>query len=442
MASSQLLDSLIEAGLSSASAVEIGARMDYMGYARSRRLGNMLTKGFQGRLNTQATGGNPHTTHIQFALESHYDAVRIIIPNSVTSAITGVTARVSAGGAAGAAGSSTAIAPSDGAWPNVTWAGASSVTLPAGVSIDDASWTVSDWVTVNSLDRTDGGTLPLLHVRVYIPGANANRPSWAASGLTAWETEATVAGRIVRPRTQAVDGVTTLGNFTTGGSVSNYQCVPVYVQYASRVDGITVMVVGDSIDEGAGATSQRGANFLAQAAVSTMSAPVEFCVAAIGGSNSTAWRARLEALIDKVKPDYVLFPGFEVNDTATPMTTANIKMMRGNIERARSIVASNGAVPIIRTGIPANATGTFAKAWGSSDSMRQMLNAERRGTVKYLLADYDNALAGAVNGSGQIEFGAGYTTDALHPNDAGHERISTAVLSPLLRQLQAVNGLI
>lgn len=152
--------------------------------AASRRLGNILTRGFSGSLSTQATGGNPHTTHIQMALEAHFDAVRIIIPNSVTSAISGVTAKFTAAGAAASAGASGAIAPADGAWKTVTWGGSSSVTLAAGASANAPSWTVSDWIVARSFERTDGGVQPLLLARVHVPGANANRPAWAqASSL-------------------------------------------------------------------------------------------------------------------------------------------------------------------------------------------------------------------------------------------------------------------
>lgn len=413
------------------------------------RLGCMLTKGFLGQFST-AVNGADHTTAIQFGLEAHFDAVRIIIPNSVTATITGVKARVSAAGAAGASNSSTAVAPSDGSWPNITWAGSSSVTLPAGTSGDDPSWTVSDWVTVNSLDRTDGGTQPLLHVRIFIPAANANRPAWIGSALassyanlaTIWAEEAQCAGRLVRCRTQAVNGVDTLGNLTIGGSASDYLCVPVIVQYASRVNGITVMVAGDSIDEKAGGNGRRGWQDIAQAAVSTTSAPVEFCTVAIGGSNSTTWRTRAEKVIAAVQPDYCMFPGFEVNDTATPMTAANIKTMRGNIERMRAISIENMAVPIMRTGIPSTATGGSGKNWDSSDSLRIALNNERRALRGALVCDFDASLAGTADADGQIQFANGLSDDGLHPNDAGHQRLATERVVPLLNSLLSANGLL
>jgi hypothetical protein len=426
-----------DGGLTAAQVQAVQARK-----AASRRLGNILTRGFSGSLSTQATGGIPHTTHIQMALEAHFDAVRIIIPNSVTSAISGVTSKFTAAGAASTAGTSGAIAPADGAWKTVTWGGSSSVTLAAGTSANAPSWTVSDWIAARSFERTDGGVQPLLLVRVHVPGTNANRPAWAQASLTAWETEASVAGRIFRPRTQAVDGVSTLGDFKIGGSVSEYTCVPFFVQYASRQLGITVMVIGDSIDDGAGASSRRGWQYLAQAEVSTVGAPVEVVSAAIGGANSAAWRSRVAAAVAAVQPDYVILPWFEVNDTNVPMTSSHIQAMAGSIGAALSDIREAGAVPILRTGIPVNATGTFAKAFGSSDSLRRDRNSELlAGFPAELIMDADSSVAGEDDGNGQIEFAAGLTTDALHPNDSGHAAIAEQVAAPLFSKLLVANEL-
>ncbi len=46
-----------------------------------------------------------------------------------------------------------------------------------------------------------------------------------------------------------------------------------------------------------------------------------------------------------------------------------------------------------------------------------------------MIADFDKVLAGADDGSGQIQPRAGNSNDAIHPNDAGN-----ALLSPVLQQ--------
>jgi hypothetical protein len=411
---------------------------------KSRRLSNVLTCGFLGRFSTAATSGNPHTSSLQFALEADFDAVRIIIPNSVTSDVTGVKATISAGTQAGANGSATAIDPtasSGGVWTPVTFAGSSTVTLPAGTSVDAVSWTASDWMRCSSLPRADGGTQPLLWVRLLIPGANANRPAWYFGGITDWETEATVAGRIRRFRSQAnTDGVTagSEGNFTTS-SISNFNCTPCYVQYLSRKTGVTVMIPGDSIMEGTGAVSQRGWQFTGRDAVSTPNAPVELCTVAIAGSNSTTWRTRLAALINTVNPDYVTVPAYEVNDQATPMAGTGQSISRSNAQQAVKLASDNGAVPISITGCPSNEA---AKALGAGDSLRRSINADVRALPSgRAWMDFDALLAGSAVASGQVEFIPAYTTDGLHPNTVGHGVLGASAFAPALRNILAANGM-
>lgn len=320
------------------------------GYEKSRRLGNVLTCGFLGRFTTAATSGNPHTSQMQFGLEAHFDAVRLIIPNSVGASITGVQAIISAAAQAGANASAAALDPTSvgGSWSTVTFGGSSTVTLAAGTSLDAVSWTVSDWIRCSSLPRSDGGTQPLLTVRILIPGANANRPGWYFGSLTNWETEALVNGRIRRFRSQAnTDGVNTPANFT-GSSISNYNCTPVYVQYLSRKTGLTVMVVGDSIFEGSGVASRRGWQFIGRDLVSTTELPIELCTVSIAGANSATWLARLASIIGTVNPDYVVVPAYEVSDQATPMDGTGQAISRFNAQQAVKAVTDALAIQIGR----------------------------------------------------------------------------------------------
>lgn len=410
---------------------------------QAKKLSNVLTKSFIGRYTTVANGAD-HTTSIQMALESPYDAVRFIIPNSVTSSIANCKMKITTGGAAGTAGTYGAQAPSDGSWKSVLVGGSATFTLAAGTSVDVPSFTVTDWYDLSSATRTDGGTLPLLWARILIPAAAANRPAYNYASFTKWETESEVAGRIFRCRTQAVNGVDTLGNFTTAGSASDYQCVPIIVQYRTRVNGVTVMVAGDSIYEKAGSTSRYGWQDISQAAVSTPSRPVEIATMAIGGSNSTTMAARINACLSVINPDFCILPGYEVNDMSAPMTQAEINLNERNVETSLGYLRAADVVPSIATGLPTNpvadGTGTdFPKDYGSSDALRRARNERIRAMRGVYVLDFDAVLAGATDGDGQVSFATGTTDDALHPNNTGHDLLADECVIPFLRGLAAVN---
>lgn len=396
-----------------------GGRINIDKY-RLKNPGRILTKGFMGKFNTVANGAD-HTTLIQTVLESDFDAVRLIIPNAVNAQVTGVRAKVGVGGVLGAAESGSVVAAAGGIWSgNILVSGSSSFNLAAGTSGDAPSWTITDWMNLPSMARTDGGTLPILIVRLFIPAANANRSAYNYADLNLWTTESSVNGRVWRPRTQNVDGVTTLGNFTLAGSVANYGCHPVLIQYASRKTGATVLVIGDSLYEGADASSRHGWQFLASEAASTINFPIEICTLSIGGANSTTWRTRLTAAISSIKPDIVVMPGFEINDTSTPMTDTQIRTMRGNIAIALAACRENNATPIVGTGIPRNPTGTYGVDFGATDSLRRDLNEYWRAADDVIIVDFDTVMAGETDVDGQTLIADGLTDDALHPNNSGH----------------------
>ena len=420
-----------------AAVVEAGSKL------LSKKLSNVLTKSFIGRYTTVVNGAD-HTTSFQMALESPYDAVRFIIPNSVTSSIANCKMKITTGGAAGTAGTSGAQAPSDGSWKSVLVGGSATFTLAAGTSVDVPSFTTTDWYDLSSLDRTDGGTLPLLWARIYIPAAAANRPAFNYASLTKWETESEVAGRIFRCRTQAVDGVTTLGNFTLGGSASDYQCVPIIVQYRTRVGGVTVMIVGDSIYEKAGSTSRYGWQDIAQAAVSTPAKPIEFATMAIGGANSTTMAARVNACVSVINPDICIVPGYEVNDMSEPMTQAGINLNERNVETTLGYLRAADVVPVLATGLPTNPTADgigsdFPKDYGSSDALRRAMNDRIRAKRGIYVLDFDATLAGVTDGDGQVLYLAGTTDDALHPNNTGHTLLADTDVTPMLQSVLVAN---
>ena len=385
----------------------------------SRNPGSSLVRGFLGNCKSVANGAE-HTTAIQFALESRARAIRFHVLNPIASAITGCSMKFTFGGAASAAGSSGARAPADGAWKSALVGAASTFQLGEGVDENDVSVTSTDIYDLSTVARTDTGMLPLGWVRFRVPAANANRPAWEYSGLTRWEDEAQCDGRIFRCLTQAVDGVTTLGNFN-GSSVSNYECVPIIIETFTDVPTLNIAVFGNSIFEKAGSTGRLGWQDVVKHRISSMAKPVEFATFAIGGVASAVWLKRMQTIFaSPMRFDAAMFPAFDTNDVGAPITNASIEAMSRRVRQAVDLCEQYGVLPMVCTGLPANPTGAFAKDYGASDILRRIVNDNWRRNRRVILVDHAAAVEGVMDTDGQVPYADGLSSDALHPNTAAH----------------------
>lgn len=395
----------------SAGAVRSGANT-----LKGRRL---LTKMPFGRMKTVAMAAD-HTSHAQFTLECPADGLRVILFNNTGVDLVNVRACVGVGQQAGSAASATT--------PNVlgnpialTLNGASTFTLPGAAGKTVA--TALDFVGSLSVDRTDRPEgLPLHLLRVEIPlTGNANRPAWYEDSLTSGHATENLTsapyGRILRFR--KADGLfatpATVGGFS--GSTFAGDIVPFAVQYVPRMrNGRTLLVGGNSVDEGAGATVFNfGWPHELQALISTQAAPVEICNAAEGGSNSAAALTQIERLIALVSPTAVFAPSYNVNDISTTITAALISNMRYYAGRVRSLCEANGAQYLTSTGIPTN---YVVKPFGATDALRLAYNTETLNYTGAQCIDFATAMRGPVDGNGQETMLV--TADNIHPPTAGY----------------------
>ena len=398
-------------------------------HRQRKQLSNLMSKSFCGRYANVASGAD-HTTHVQTPVAGHFDAVRLLIPNGVASTITGVKASVAVTNAAGANNSSGTINPT-GAWKDLLVSGASSWSLPAGTNADDCSWTATDWFYVNSLDRADSGTLPILNYRIEVPAANANITLTNYS-VTDWETEGGFnGGMFYRPRTQAVLGCTTKGNFTSTTTAGQHY--PVIIQYLSRVAGVSVYVCADSIGEGADATYRNsGYPFFAGLAASTTTRPVEICNQGITSKTAAVYLARMKKVMAAGgAADIVLYHSFSPNNISSTIDAGEINTLKSTLVDAIQYINSVSAIPVVVSAAPANYA---AAAWGATDSLRTDFNAEiaSRGLSFF---DLSALLSGSVEAHGQTEYLPAYYFDGIHPNLAGRQAAGAALSIAVLQSI-------
>lgn len=408
------------------------------GRGQVKKRSNILSKCVSGYLQANNTGGNPYTLHVETVLEAPFDLVRIGILNADTVPVVGVKASIAVASALGANNSAATIDPVQygGTWYDCQFAGATSGTAPAatagaGVPICGIVWT--DWILAPSLARTDGGVLPVIHVRTEVPGTAAKYTvAGAGASFSGYESEgnATTAPyrRPYRVRGQAVAGCTTKSAFTSTATLASASC-GIIIQYALRNGfGSTLVVLGDSVYEGIGATIDRcGWAAIFQNAVSTPTNPVSICNLAVAGSGSPTFYTRLNAVASGLADTnaVVLCPGGSVNSLSTPILNAHIMLARRDFAFQRQAAVANRMGFITSTINPRNPA---AADYNSSDSLRVAHNDYLRST-DFPVFDFDAALAGEVDGDGQVNFKAGLTTDNTHPSQAGHVAMADAAAS-------------
>lgn len=393
--------------------------------------------------------GDVNTTHIEMALECEFDQIRIATANQGAAALT-VKMAAAVSSVQGAANSNDTIDPTlnGGTWVDATFAGATSVSVPAYPSGGKTQWQFSDWMDLSSIARTDGGdNLPILHVRVeVVAGTTSYTLTNESGGLTGWENVGSISGnapygRMWRARTQAVAGVTTKAAFTDTTSATQH--VPVLVQYRSRKAGYTIVLIGDSILAGQGASLiNNNAWFRAACSVSTSSCPISVCNLSVAGQAANFLAGRVETLnsnssstiLAEVAGQFLVTHSFWTNDNlSAPLTTAEITTMRRGISRIRGEAIKRGMKLIQATAFPAPTRITD----GTDDALRIALSNDAKLEIQAINnIIWDVRTETATVSAGKEVWITGLTSDNIHPDEDGYlvmAASATSILQKLVR---------
>lgn len=434
---------------------------------RSRRASRILTRSLTGRSNAVSAASNAFNTgaglsvglcqHQRVVLASHFDAVRIAIPNMHTSAVSSVLAAIGVSNAMGAwasaapsannTGQDTATAPaptetvsaSPGTFVRCTFAGASSVTLPAARDATNLvpSYAWSDWVSVSSVDRIDAGSLPIVDVRLFIPAAagsitlaytGASNNAWATAGREDLYT----GGRAYRAWNQDVDGVTTIGDFTETTTAA--MVVPILIQYLSRKEGATVLSVGDSIYEATSGATYPADNFVLKSVLelSRGGYPLEYCSINAAGGTTRQLLKRAEYLIDDLAPGIIFAQSASKNNFGSSLGTRVQQEGRGTVGALEALSARHGSQLIVGSMFP---LATAANAWGATDAQRVSLNSWIQQQSKdrgFVFCDFGPVVDGPTD-NGQVQpITSRISGDGIHFNDEGQNAmklVATAAIA-------------
>jgi hypothetical protein len=306
------------------------------------------------------------------------------------------------------------------------------VTQPAGVAgqttgtgnLLNPSVILGDWTKVQSLARLDGGTLPLVFIRVYT-STNYGAGALPAVSFTAFD--AVASGRIVRGGYVGGDSATTPGTITAPVQTTSYMASS-GMQFISRARGLSVMAVGDSLFQGFGTdTYQDSPYHIACAALSTPTTPVIFANRGYQGRKSTVFHAEIYTLAPVLRPDVLIIKPESPNDgVPTSVTSGPYAVSLANAFALCDWCVRRGIVPVLAT----------AQPWalsGSAETARQALNTIIRNSG-WLYVDHDAAVRDPANTAAIL---SAYNSSARPPhyNDAGAAAIAVyaqQVLSKIL----------
>lgn len=285
----------------------------------------------------------------------------------------------------------------------------------------------SDWIQVSSIAPSDGGTFNYLLVRTFVSAGSPSMPIATPNTKLTTDFPAIAGGRALRSNYAAGDITAATGTISGVFGPAGY-VTPCAVQFYSRKRGMTVLGIGDSLEQGRYSTSDHnGAGFQAAKALSTPDFPVFYANHGYSAQPSALSYAAGRAALDAYAPDVALLPVYSPNDP--PDTQAKVDASFARALDLAHYCITRGTVPIVKTAMPWGALS------GPGEALRTSLNARARGlSPGIMVADYDAAVTdGASPARLKAAFNSG---DGLHLNDAGYAACAAA-LAPLLRRLIA-----
>ena len=395
------------------------------GVAKART--NILTKGLFGRYNSFTTSSD-WTTNIVMELESDFTALRIGVPNALPTQVNGI--RVSVGVLAASVPQAwlVDINPTGG-WVDATFNGASSLNAPASIAADRYSLSLTDWLNIRSIPRTDGGIRPLIIMRIEYP--NGSLPSVPYLGTSNWRQP--TAPRVMKTSVQTVLGVTNKAAYTQTTNTEGSVVVPV-VQYISKKKGRQGFISGDSTKEGVGSNPNGyGAVQMSSYELSTPDNPIEYFNAGLHGQGPAVYSKRLADMGSFVKPTFVTYSPYSVNDVAVGgLTSDQIGRIYTSLADFMNEMRNHpNATLILTEPLPNNPA---FRNTGAGDQKRRDLIADLATFDVIVAQGYAAAFSGSQDANGQTLIATGLSSDNVHPNLAGYQALAKTI-KPIVENL-------
>ncbi|WP_426994457.1 SGNH/GDSL hydrolase family protein [Methylomonas sp. CM2] len=298
-------------------------------------------------------------------------------------------------------------------WTNFTWSGAATVTRPVASAAEIPSHIVSDWLPVKSLDRLDGGALPLAYATMYHPD-NTGVGYTNISGAQAFFNGLSGNNHIFSMGNQTTDAIATPDNWTNSNTQSPV-FIPFGLEFLFNKQVISIACFGDSTTAGAGNTVNMSFCMQAAAELDNLGIAVNIWMQAQTGEDQINYFARLMNLLALTKPKVIYFQSWSVNGSSNYTFLSENQMSR--LLQLVSYCEQNNIILITDTPQPYVAAGGAALSNSELLSYNKMLN---------LILNINSPNVIVMNFTGLHDpekpgvWNATYGYDQYHPNPAGH----------------------
>lgn len=309
------------------------------------------------------------------------------------------------------------------------------------------SWTATDWTPLTPTARTDGGTLPLIDLRIQFPptthtpasGAAASSPgvTTTESGFANWGIDGALAsessrnfngGNLWRVFSEPALGVDSGINFQGSNQPLSQPLSPsIIVQFRCLGEVHTVLYGNDSIGE-INDQGERGNSYAYRGAVAGAAATgkiMSWCPMTWPSGSIISYGRECEQLIDFIRPSIFWIKPIGPNETTVgTLTQTHYDNAMLNLGYCLNIGEKYNSRIVIEPHLSVMSQGTTQ--WGSSDSFRIAWNlayknsAASRGFV--FVDGIDAAWSVGASANGQAQPGNS-SFDGVHPAETGSARM-------------------
>jgi hypothetical protein len=372
-----------------------------------------------------ASGGYLDSMTIE--LEAHADGISIVLANtSTTQALTVAGAKVHM--PADLAGR-----PYNGAaFVNLTFAGAAGIVIPAAASADSPRFVRSDTLKVSTVARTDGGTRPIVHVRVAYTAIGGD--TTGTTPLSYWTRSGT---RWTAPkRGGALYTFASAGGLASnvGGSYQDGASTIFGICYLARKPVLSVLDVGDSI--GAGTTEGHTARgWFVEGALGASSErfPVEYGSIALPGKAIDVYKARLDSILALFKPGLIAWSAFTPNHAGgASLAESALQLMRQHTFAVSDYCQTNGVGLLLKNALPTTNAGNTASIYNAAGVLQM---AAHNKVIEDSGVDVLDVSSLCREPASPDLWRAGFSPDGIHLSDAAGESALIPYVTKVLKRL-------
>ncbi len=324
--------------------------------------------------------------------------------------------------------------PSTLGWRAVTWGGNATVDHPAANTA--AQVKVSDWIPLSSVPRTDGGTRPLLLIRNEHDGAAQGGFATFSNALvsTLQTSSVSARGRLLQMFTGA-SMVSTPSAVNGAMGTATYEVFP---EFKYAVPSLNVCGVGDSILQGESLALTGGVTtwgWRGCADASTPQRPINWMNCGAAAKQYTEYWTRFTELFNAgYLPDVLVVQPFSINDYSGDIPNFNgfIEQAKARAQTIFEFCFTNRICSLIFVPLlPYNSLTT------ADDNKRKAFNVWLKDFAASVGAYYMDC-SGVGDGATPERWVAAYnyTSDGIHPNEAGIDAVLAPALTAILNNIK------